>query len=240
MSGHSHWSTIKHRKETQDKKRGAIFSSMARILSVAAREGGADPETNFELRSAIEKARSVNMPNKNIERAIERGAGLGADREEWFKVNYEAFGPGQTALLIEGITNNKNRTLEEVRGILNKYGGKMSELGSVRWLFAQVGQITIAGSAEEKSDLEMKAIEAGADDLEWDEDDLIVYVKPDELEKNKKELTDKGINIKEYSLAWKPQKNIDLDDTNQEKLTRLLEALSEHDDIQEVYLNAEL
>lgn len=240
MSGHSHWSTIKHRKESQDKKRGAVFSRMTRLLSIAAREGGPDPETNFELRNAIDKARSANMPNKNIERAIQRGAGLGADREEWFKINYEAFGPGQTALLIEGITNNKNRTLEEVRGILNKYGGKMAESGSVRWLFTQTGQLIVSPSSEDKSDLELKAIEAGATDVEWDEEYLIVYVKPEELEKSKKHLEEEGVSLKEHSLIWRPQKNIQLDEANQQKLNRLLEALSEHDDVQEVYLNAEL
>lgn len=240
MSGHSHWATIKHRKESQDKKRGAAFSRMTRLLSIAAREGGPDPETNFELRSAIDKARAVNMPNKNIERAIQRGAGLGADREDWFKVNYEAFGPGQTALLVEGITNNKNRTLEEIRGILNKHGGKMAEPGSVRWLFTQAGQLIVSGLSEDKSELELKAIEAGATDVEWEGDSLIVYVKPDELEKAKKHLEQEDLSVKEHSLIWAPQKNIDLDENDQQKLNRLLEALSEHDDVQEVYLNAEL
>ncbi len=238
MSGHSHWSTIKHKKETLDKKKGAAFSRAARLISLAAREGGPDPEKNFELRSAIDKARKVNMPNRNIEKAVERGAGIGGEKEEWYKVSYEAFGPGQTALIIEGITNNKNRTLDEIKSILGKNGGKLAEPGSVRWLFKHLGKL-IVGHSKDKEEAELKAIEAGAVETEWEENDLTVYVKPEELEKSKN-ILEQTLTVKESSLDWVAQEEIKPTESEREKINKLLEALSEHDDIQEVYLNANL
>lgn len=240
MSGHSHWSTIKHRKEAQDKKKGAAFSRAARLISLAAREGGSDPEMNFELRSAIDKARAVNMPNKSIERAIERGSGAGGDREEWSKVNYEAFGPGQTALIIEGITDNKNRTLDEVKQILNRYGAKLTQPGAVRWLFQQRGRLNLTGQGFSPEEMELKAIEGNALETEWSEDDLIVYVKPEELQQSKTILEKGGLTVKEHSLDWVPEKEVALDGPSAKKFNELLEALSDHDDIQEVYFNADL
>ncbi len=240
MSGHSHWSTIKHKKEALDKKKGAVFSRMARLISLAAREGGADPETNFELRSAIDKARSVNMPNRNIEKAVERGSGAEGNREEWFRVSYEAFGPGQVAIVIEGITDNKNRTLEGVKSALNKHGGKLAEPGSVRWLFKHLGRINIENALDNKEAAELKAIEAGAAETEWDENCLAVYVLPENLEEARKNLEASGLTVSECSLEWVAPDNVDISDNDREKLNKLLEALSDQDDIQEVYFNAEL
>ena len=240
MSGHSHWSTIKHKKEATDKKKGALFSQAARLISLAARQGGADPESNFELRSAIDKARAINMPNKNVERAIERGAGTGTDQEEWNRVSYEAFGPGQTALIIEGITNNKNRTLEEVKGLLSRHDAKFAEPGSVRWLFKHSGRLVIADGLKDKENSELKAIEAGAVELEWIDDNLNVYVDPDTINESRKMIEQKGLTVIEQFLDWIAQEEITIDEQSREKLSKLLDALSEHDDIQEVYFNANL
>jgi YebC/PmpR family DNA-binding regulatory protein len=240
MSGHSHWSTIKHKKEASDKKKGALFSQAARLISLAARQGGADPEMNFELRSAIDKARAVNMPNKNIERAVERGAGTGSEQEEWYRVNYEVFGPGQVALIIEAITNNKNRTLDEIKGVLNRHEAKLAEPGSVRWLFKYVGKLTIVGELPNKDDLELKAIEAGATDLEWFENNLYVYFDPEKMESGRKMLQEKGVNVTDQSLEWIASEEVLVEAQNQAKIDKLLEALSDHDDVQEVYSNANL
>jgi YebC/PmpR family DNA-binding regulatory protein len=240
MSGHSHWSTIKHKKEALDKKKGAIFSRMSRLISLAAREGGANPEMNFELRSAIDKARSANMPNRNIEKAIEKGAGAGDEREEWTRVSYEAFGPGQTAIIIDGITDNKNRTLEEVRSVLSKNGGKMAEQGSVRWLFESLGRLVVDPKEQNREEAELKAISAGAVETNWEESYLICYVSPDDLEKSRNNLKKEGLEVKEHSLDWVAQENIDISSSEQEKLNKLLEALSNQDDVQEVYFNANL
>ncbi len=239
MSGHSHWSTIKHRKEAQDKKRGAIFSRMARLISLAVREKGSDSLSNFELRSAIERARALNMPNKNIERAVERGAGCG-DREEWFKVSYEAFGPGQTALIIEGITDNKNRTIDEIKKIVAQHGGKMAETGSVRWLFQYLGRMTVPGDQKNKDLLELKAIEADAIETKWTQGDLEVYVKPEGLEKSKEFLEKNGFVIKEHSFGWIASEEVEISEEEKKRLNSLLEDLGGHDDVQEVYFNAKL
>lgn len=240
MSGHSHWSTIKHKKEALDKKKGAVFSRMARLISLAAREGGADPETNFELRSAIDKARSVNMPNRIIEKAIERAAGADDNQEEWSRVSYEAFGPGQTAMVIEGITDNKNRTLEGVKSALNKHGGKLAEPGSVRWLFKHLGRLNIEISPEGKEDAELKVIEAGAVETEWNGNCLTAYVPPEKLEEARQNLAGSGLSVSDYSLEWVALDNVVVSENDRNKLNELLEALSDQDDIQEVYFNAEL
>ena len=243
MSGHSHWAGIKHKKQAEDQKRGKIFSKLSRMISVAAREG-ADPEMNPKLRQALEEAKAFNMPKENIERAIKRGTGEleGAKLEE---VSYEAFGPGGVAIIIEGITDNKNRTFQEVKQILQKYNGKLAESGSVKWLFSRKGAITINPNIQNsmsKEDLELKAIEAGAEDIYWHktEDLLDIYTKPEELDKVKKNLEAQGIKIESASLDWVPKDPIEVNDKDREELTKLFEELDENDAVQNIYSTLEI
>ena len=243
MSGHSHWAGIKHKKQAEDQKRGKIFSKLSRMISVAAREG-ADPEMNPKLRQALEEAKAFNMPKENIERAIKRGTGEleGAKLEE---VSYEAFGPGGVAIIIEGITDNKNRTFQEVKQILQKYSGKLAESGAVKWLFARKGAITINPNIQNsmsKEDLELKAIEAGAEDIYWHktEDLLDIYTKPEELDKVKKNLETQGIKIESASLDWVPREPIEVNDKDREELTKLFEELDENDAVQNIYSTLEI
>ena len=193
MSGHSHWSSIKRAKEATDQKRGKVFSKIARQISVVSREKGGDIETNASLRIVIDKAKKLNMPKENIERAIKRGSGeFGEGKLEEFI--FEAYGPGGIAVIIEGITDNKNRALGEIKQILSKNGGKLASEGSVKWMFNQKGVILIENKGN-KDELEMKAIEAGAEDIKWEDDNLIVYAKAEDLEKTKKNLENQGTEI---------------------------------------------
>ena len=235
MSGHSHWSSIKRAKEITDQKRGKIFSKIARQISVITREKGKDIATNPSLRIIIEKARKINMPKDNIERAIQRGAGelTGNNLEEFI---FEAYGPEGIAVIIEGITDNKNRALGEIKQILSKNNGKLANEGSVKWLFDRKG-IILANSSTNKDDLEMKAIEAGAEDISWDGNDLNIYTKPENLEETKKNLENQGVEIEAVSLSWVAKDLVNLDEKNREKAEKLFEALDENDDIQEIYPN---
>lgn len=237
MSGHSHFKTVMHKKGAEDQKRGKIFSKLARMISVAAREG-ANPETNTKLRQALEEAKSFNLPRGNIERAIKKGTGeLGEEKLE--EINYEAFGPGGIAVIIEGITDNKNRTLSEIKQILKKYGGKLAESGSVRWLFERKGVITLSVITQDREDLELKAIEAGAEDiyLHKTEDILDVYTKPEELEKIKKNLETQGFKIESTSLDWVSREQVEIPEEEKEKCEKFFEELSENDAVQDIYSN---
>ena len=196
MSGHSHFSSIKHKKGIADAKRGKVFSKMARVIIFAAKEGGGDPGSNYKLKMAIDQARQTNMPKENIERAIKKGTGeLKGEKLEQFV--FEAYGPGKTAIIIEGITDNKNRSLSEIKQILNRYNGKLASGGSVKWLFERKGTITVNNEQEtiNKEELELTAIEAGAEDIYWHEDLHFIYTKPEELEKVKRILEEKNIKI---------------------------------------------
>lgn len=259
MSGHSHAKTVLRRKTSEDQKRGKVFSKIARVISVAAKEGG-DPETNSKLRQALDEAKRFNLPKENIERAIKKGMGeLESERLE--KVLYEGFGPGGTALIIEGITDNKNRTLSEVKQILQKHNGKLAAQGSIKWLFEQKGVITLriirpvrnqgfsngAGEYEytnkDKEDLELKAIEAGAEDIRWYKEDgefLDLITKPDELDKVKKSLEAQGIKIESATLDWVSKEEIDVSEKDRTTLEKLFEDLDENDAIQDIYSNLKI
>jgi len=239
MSGHSKWANIKHRKESVDKKKGKIFSTMAKMITIAAKNGG-DPEMNPGLRLAIEKAKSVNMPNDNIERAIKKGTGK--DKEEQLEeVFYEAFGPNGIPLIIEAITDNKNRTLSELRHILLQYNGRMGETGSVKWMFNQKGVIELSLGSKNKEELELMAIDAGAEDVKWIDDILEVYTKPEDLENAKKNLEKSGIKIENVSLDWVPKDEITIEDESVKKqLEKLFETLDENEDVKEIYSNVTL
>jgi YebC/PmpR family DNA-binding regulatory protein len=241
MSGHSHWSTIKRKKGAADAKRGQMFSKMAKLITVAAREGGEDPATNSALRLAIERAKSTNFPKENIERAIKRGVGEleGAKLEE---VLFEAYGPGGIALIVEGITDNKNRTLGEIKKVLARHNGKLVQEGAVRWLFERKGAIIINWEREkekfkDKEDLELRVIEAGAEDIYWHENLLDVYTNINKLEEVKENLEKENIEIESASLDWVAKKMIDTDEKDRESAEKLFEALDELDSVQEIYSN---
>lgn len=206
---------------------------------MAAREKGGDPKTNPALRMAIEKAKAANMPNDNIERAIKKGVGgLEGAKMEFF--SYEAYAPGGAALIIEGITDNKNRTLSEIKHILSAYGGKFAGPGSVSYLFQKRGVINVSSEENnlDKGDLELLAIEAGAEDLKWRDNTLEIYTKIEDLEKIKGALKTKNISVESSSLEWVAETEIEMgDEKTKGQLTKLLDALSEHEDVNEIYSN---
>lgn len=238
MSGHSHAKTILRRKTAEDQKRGKIFSKLSRMISVAAQQG-ADPEMNPRLKQILEEAKQWNLPKENIEKAIKRGIGE-IEEVRLEEVLFEAYGPGGIAIIIEGITDNKNRALGEIKQILNQNNGKLVGEGSVRWLFERRGCVVVDLKAQnedfkDKEKLEMLAIEAGAEDIYWHGDLLDVYTKPEDLEKVKKNLEEKGLTIESASLDWVAKENIKVDEKTKESCQKLFEALDELETVQEIY-----
>lgn len=234
MSGHSHWAGIKHKKGIEDAKRAKVFAKLARVITIATREKGGNPDMNPSLRLAVEKARAANMPSDNIERAIKRGTG-GEEGSALEGFCYEAFAPGGVAILIEGITDNKNRTLSEIRKILSTHGGRMAEQGSVQWMFDRRGCLAITTP---DSELELKIIDAGAEDIKQTEQETLVYTAPDKVMEVKKNLEGSGIAVSSMSFAYIPKNPMPAeDDATQKNLERLFDALDEHDDVQEIYAN---
>lgn len=237
MSGHSHWAGIKHKKEANDKKRAQVFAKAARLITVAARVGGGDPDMNATLRTAIEKARSLNMPKDNIDRAVKKGVG-GVDGEQFEETTMEAYGPAGTAILIKVITDNKNRTLSDVRHVLNQHQGKIAEGGSVQWLFDRTITFSLQlPSGQSKDDFELSVIDAGATDTQWDEDTLFAYCAPDHAEGLRTNLEKQGIAIQSSELEMRAKTEITVDSSTEEQLHKLLEALDDLDDVQDVYSN---
>jgi len=240
MSGHSHFKTVKATKDANDAKRGKIFSKLGRVIAIAVKEKGPDILTNAKLKTAVEQAKKFNMPKENIERAIKKGTGeiSGENLEE---VSFEGFGPGGIALIIEGITDNKNRTLGDIKSILSQYGGKMASEGAVKWMFERKGIIIVDCKLQnvdlKKEDLELSAIEAGAEDIKKQDDMLDVYTKPENLEKTKKVLEEKNLKIESASLGWSPKEEITLSDREKDAAQKLFEALDENDAIQDIYSN---
>jgi YebC/PmpR family DNA-binding regulatory protein len=244
MSGHSHFKSIKYRKAITDAKRGKIFSKLSRQISVAVKEKGSNPEMNPKLRLAIEEARSFNMPKDNIERAIKRGSGEleGAKLES---VLFEAYGPGGIAIIVEGITDNKNRTLGEIKQVFNQNNGKLADSGSVKWMFERKGCITINSKSQisnfkNRGELELLAIEAGAEDIYWHDDVLDIYTKPEELEKVNKNLEEKGIQPESTTLDWVAKEQVELDQKQKEVCQKLFETLDENEAVQEIYSNLKI
>lgn len=237
MAGHSKWANIKHKKEKEDARRGKLFTKLSRQITVAAREGGPDPAANARLRLAIEKARAVNMPMENIERAIKRGTGEleGANYEELI---YEGYGPGGVAIMLEIMTDNRNRTASEVRHLFSRYGGNLGETGCVAWMFERRGLITIDRSSVQDEDaLLLAAAEAGADDVKSNDDQFEVYTDPDVLEQAKEYLTQAGYTIASAGLTMIPKTSVQVVGEDAARLMKLLDALEDHDDVQEVYAN---
>lgn len=239
MSGHSKWSTIKRQKGVTDAKRSASFTRVANFVALVAREGGGDPNTNYRLKIAIEQARSVNMPKENIERAIKRGTGeLGGAQIE--SAMYEVYGPGGVGFLIEAATDNKNRTISDLKQVLNKNGGKQASSGSVQFLFLQKGRI-IATYDKDTESGELAIIESEADDYSNDEHTFFIYTKPTELTKIKLNLEERNFVVEEAQLVWEPNDTIKITDPNDiAKIEKLNDALEELDDATGVYHNGEI
>jgi len=239
MAGHSKWANIKYRKMREDAKRGRIFTRLAREIIVAAREGGGDPETNPRLRTAIAAAKAANMPKENIEKAIKRGTGElpGVTYEE---VTYEGYAPGGVAVIVEAITDNRNRTVSEVRYLFSKHGGSMGETGCVSWLFDKKGVITIKGEGLSEDDALMVALEAGAEDLKTEEDTFQIITAPEDFERVKEALEKEGLPIEEAEITLLPKNVVKVEGEKAEKVLKLMEALESLDEVQRTYANFEI
>ncbi|MDD5621389.1 MAG: YebC/PmpR family DNA-binding transcriptional regulator [Candidatus Paceibacterota bacterium] len=238
MSGHSHWAGIKHKKGLEDKKRSKIFSKLNRMISIAAK-AGTDPEINSKLKVAIEQAKSFNMPSDTIERAVKKAAG-GQDATKLEEFLYEAIGPGKIAIIIEGITDNKNRAMLEIKQILNQRNGKFAQEGSLRWQFQQKGVVRISledNPSINKDDLELEAIELGAENVIWRDDVLEIHTKPNDTEKLKNSFDGKNIKILSSELEWIPNEEISVSENDKTAAEKLFEALDDSEDVQNFYSN---
>ena len=239
MSGHSKWSQIKRQKGAADVKRGVVFTKMTREIMLAAREGGPDPDANFRLRLAIDRARAVNMPHANIDRAIERATG-GADGAQLESVVYEGYGPGGVSVMVEAATDNRNRTVSEIRATFVRGGGKLGESGSVQWLFEQKGIIEIDASGRSNDEVQLVAIDAGAEDVEVDGSLITVYTTTSAFEKVKKAIEAAAIPISSAEISMRPNNTVRVDGEHAQKVLRLVEALEDLDDVQKVHANFDI
>jgi len=239
MSGHSKWSSIKHKKAAADAKRGQMFTKLARAITVAAREGGGDPEANPALAAAAQKARDNSMPKENIQRAIDRGTGAGADAAAIERVVFEGYGPGGAAILVEALTDNRNRTSAEVRHAFTKHGGSLGEPGSVAWVFEKRGVVLVDGNRYDEDDL-IAAIDAGAEDVQEDGDLLKVISDPGALGGVRAALEGSGIEIQASELAMEPRNVVEVGESEAPTLLRLLDALEDQDDVNEVHANFDI
>jgi len=242
VAGHSKWANIKHKKAKTDAIKGKIFTKLAREIIVATRIGGPDPSANFRLKIAIENARAANMPNDNIQRAIQKGAGAG-EGANYEELRYEGYVPGGVAIMVDIMTDNRNRTASEMRYIFSKNGGNLGDTGSVSWMFTEKGYIEVSkeGLNLTEDDLMLLALEAGADDLVVQEEIYEIYTGPESMEKVRQYLLDQGIPISKASIELVPNSEMEISDIDQaKKIIKLIESLENHDDVQKVYTNFEL
>ena len=240
MAGHSKWAGIKHKKAIVDARRGKLFTKLARAITVAAKEGGGDPEGNPALGLAIQKAKDASMPKDNIERAIAKGTGEGADADALETVLYEGYGPGGVALFLEALTDNRNRTAADVRSAFTKSDGNLGESGSVAWLFERKGVILVDGSADE-DELMLTAADVGAEDIEQDESTFRVTTAPDVLHAVRAGLEEAGFSIESAESTMVPKTSVEIDDEAMaRKVVRLMDELEDNDDVQAVYSNFDI
>jgi YebC/PmpR family DNA-binding regulatory protein len=239
MSGHSKWSSIKHKKGAADAKRGQLFTKLARAITVAARDGGGNPEANPALNLAIQKARDASMPKDNIQRAIDRGTGAGTEAAAIERVIFEGYGPGGAAILVEALTDNRNRTSAEVRHAFTKHGGNLGEPGSVAWIFEKRGVILVDGDRYDEDDL-IPAIDAGADDVSEDGGVLRVISDPAVLSDVRAALESGGVEIESADVAMEPKSVVEIGEGQAGSLLRLLDALEDQDDVNEVHANFDI
>lgn len=241
MAGHSKWAQIKHKKKATDAKRGQMFSKLARAIIVAAREGGPDPAANLALANAIEKARSLSMPKENIERAIARGAGAEAGGTDFEQVTYEGYGPGGVAIIVEALTDNRNRTASEVRHVFSKHDGNLAGAGSVAWLFERRGTVLVEAEGVDEDELTLAAAEGGADDVALDGSTFEVSCRPEALTAVREAIEAAGIPVAAVEVAMAPKTTVKVeDDAAARKLLKLIDALEELDDVQDVYANFDI
>jgi YebC/PmpR family DNA-binding regulatory protein len=241
MSGHSKWSSIKHKKGAADAKRGQLFTKLSRAIIVAAREGGPDPAGNLSLQNAIEKARSYSMPKDNIERAIAKGSGADADAAAFETVVYEGYGPDGVAVLVEALTDNRNRTASDVRHTFAKNGGNLGTTGAVAWLFERRGVVVVDAETTDEDELMLAAADGGADDVEQDGSVFQVTSAPDRLAAVREAIEAAGIAVESAELSMVPKTTVEVAaEASAKKLVRLIEALEENDDVQGVYANFDI
>ncbi|MBN2470942.1 MAG: YebC/PmpR family DNA-binding transcriptional regulator [Anaerolineae bacterium] len=240
MSGHSKWSTIKRKKGAEDAKRGKIFTRLAREITMAARQGGGDADTNPTLRLAIDKARASNMPKDNIQRAIARGTGEGDDVDALEEITYEGYAPSGIAVLVDCVTDNKNRTLAEVKHIFSKSGGNLASAGSVMWQFDQKGYISIAADGVDFDEVFMVAAEAGAEDVELEDDEISIYTPREDAAAVADAVREAGYKIDEFQLTWVAKNEVSLDTDDALKVMNVIEKLEDLDDVQNVSSNLDI
>jgi YebC/PmpR family DNA-binding regulatory protein len=241
MSGHSKWHSIRHAKGATDRKRGQLFSKLTRAIIVAAREGGPDPDGNLALRNAMEKARDASMPKDNIERAIARGSGAGADGAGYEHVAYEGYGPGGVAIYVEALTDNRNRTAAEVRSIFTKSEGSLGESGSVAWLFDRRGVLLVEAEGVDEDELMLAAADGGAEDVELDGSSFEVSCAPEDLHAVRQAVEEAGIEVASAEISLVPKTSLQIEDEGAaRKLLRLMEQLEDLEDVQGVYANFDI
>jgi YebC/PmpR family DNA-binding regulatory protein len=239
MSGHSKWATIKHKKGAADAKRGKLFSRLIKEITIAARSGGGDPSGNARLRTVLENARAANMPNDNVERAIKRGTGE-LEGVSYDEINFEGYGPGGVAILVDTLTDNRNRTVAELRHMFTKMGGNLGEAGCVSWMFSKRGVLTFNKEPNVEETLMSVAIDAGAEDIKDEEDLISVITDPSAFEAVKSACEAKGLKPIEASVQMVPQSTVKLSRNDAEKMLRLMDALEDHEDVRNVYANFDI
>ena len=239
MSGHSKWSSIKHGKAITDARRGQLFTKLTREIIAAARQGGGNAETNLRLRMAIQKAKDNNMPADNVDRAVKRATGEGPGQDQMTEVTYEGYASGGTAIILETLTENRNRTVSEIRSTLTKAGGNLAETGAVAWQFEQKGVIVVDATPEEAEELALVAIDAGADDFETYDSALYVYSPPQGLEELRITMSEHDATIRSSEMSMVPKNTVPLDTGAALQTLRLLDRLEDLDDVQKVYSNAD-
>ena len=239
MSGHSKWATTKHKKAATDAKRGKIFTKITKEITVAAKLGGGDPNGNPRLRTAVATAKAVSMPADNIKRAIQKGTGElpGVSYEE---ITYEGYGPGGVAVLAEVMTDNRNRTVSEIRNIFSKAGGNMGEAGCVSWMFHKKGYLVVSRAKIDEDKLMTLALDAGAEDMQTEDDNFVITTPPNDFEKVKKALEDAGVAVEVSEVTMVPQTYVKLDGKEAQQMLRLVDSLEDNDDIQNVYANFDI
>jgi YebC/PmpR family DNA-binding regulatory protein len=241
VSGHSKWSSIKHKKGAADAKRGKLFSKLSRAIIVAAREGGPDPAGNLALQNAVEKARSYSMPKDNLERAIARGSGADADAQTFETVVYEGYGPSGVAVIGEALTDNRNRTAADVRHLFGKHDGNLGGSGAVTWLFERRGVVLVGADGVDEDELTLAAAEGGADDVARDGSSFQVVAGPESLTAVREAIEAAGIAVESAELTMVPKTTVEVDDEGSaKKILRLMDALEENDDVQDVYSNFDI
>jgi YebC/PmpR family DNA-binding regulatory protein len=241
MSGHSKWSSIKHKKGAADAKRGQLFTKLTRALIVAAREGGSDPASNLALQNAIEKARAASMPKDNIERAIARGAGTGGDSAAYEQISYEGYAPGGVAIYVDVLTDNRNRAAGEVRHIFARHDGNLAESGAVAWLFERKGVLLVDSDSVDEDELTLAAADAGAEDVREEGSSYEVTCAPEDLHEVRGALEAAGVPVADAQATMLPKTTIAIEDeATAKKVLRLIDALEENDDVQDVYANFDI